>query len=84
MIFSTPKPAPQSKHRFRIRIAGLMADHWSGRFEGVETIQSPEGDTLVTGEVADQAAFFGILRTVEALGAPLVSIFAYPADGGRA
>jgi hypothetical protein len=70
-------------HRFRIRIAGIVSDHWSDRFAGVELLHSPEGDSLVSGEAIDTAALFGVLRTVETLGAHLISIVTWPANGGR-
>lgn len=78
--FNTP---PQPRHLFRIRIAGIHSDQWSGRFAGVELVSSPEGDSLLTGAAVDEAALFGILRTIESLGAPVISICAWPADGGR-
>jgi hypothetical protein len=71
------------KHRFRIRIGGIVSDHWSGRFPGVHLRQSPEGDSLVSGEAIDEAALFGILRSIESLGVRLISIITWPADGGR-
>ena len=40
------------------------------------------GDTLLTGPVADQAALHGLLRKVRDLGLPLVSVT--PAQTGRA
>ena len=32
------------------------------------------GDTLLTGQVADQAALYGLLRKVRDLGLPLISV----------
>lgn len=83
-MFNRPSTSPTPKHRFRVRIAGVLADHWSARFDGIRVVQSPEGDTLLTGEVADESALFGIFHVIESIGAPVVSIFAWPADGGRA
>ncbi|HYO78413.1 MAG TPA: hypothetical protein VE010_18280 [Thermoanaerobaculia bacterium] len=71
-------------HRFHIRLAGIVADRWSDRYQQVRVAISPEGDTLLTGEAADHAALFGLLRSIESAGAPVISLFAYPADGGRA
>lgn len=72
-----------STHQIRVRLAGLLGAHWNGRFHGVEVVESPDGDTILSGRIADLSALFGILRLVESLGAPVVSIFAYPADGRR-
>lgn len=82
-MLNRPSTPPQRGHGFRIRIAGIHSDQWSGRFAGVELQRSPEGDSLLTGAAVDEAALFGILRTIESLGARLISICAYPADGGR-
>lgn len=82
-MFTRSHTPPQPRHRFRIRIAGIHSDHWSERFAGVELVRSPEGDSLLIGTAVDEAALFGILRTIESLGGPVISIFAYPADGGR-
>jgi hypothetical protein len=70
-----------AKHRFRIRLAGIVSDHWSGRFAGVELRHSTAGDSLVTGQAIDAAALFGVLRSIETLGVQLISIITWPADG---
>jgi hypothetical protein len=72
-----------AKHRFRIRIAGIVSDHWRDRFGGVELRHSPGGNSLVTGEAIDAAALFGILRSIETLGVQLISIATWPAAEGE-
>lgn len=65
-----------NKHRFRIRLAGIVVDRWSDRFDQVRVTTSPEGDTLLTGEATDHAALFGLLRSVESTGAAVISLIA--------
>jgi len=43
-------------------------------FEGVEMIQRPDGEMVLTGPVIDQAAPHGILNRIPDLGVPLLSV----------
>jgi hypothetical protein len=66
-------------HRFEIRISGWLADHWSTRFDGLSIRHLGDGDTVLEGEVPDQAALFGVLHTLESLGLSIVSVRTAPA-----
>ena len=59
---------------YEIRIKGHLDDHWAGRFDGLTITREDNGETLLTGQVADQAALHGLLRKVRDLGMPLVSV----------
>ena len=59
---------------FQIRIKGHLGDDWTDRFGGMTITLEENGDTLLTGPVPDQAALFGLLRTVRDLGMQLISI----------
>ena len=59
---------------YEIRIRGHLADRWANWFEGLTITLKENGDTLLTGPVADQAALFGLLRKVRDLGMPLLSV----------
>jgi hypothetical protein len=43
-------------------------------FEGLERVQGPDGKTVLTGPVIDQAALHRILNRIRELGVPLVSV----------
>lgn len=58
---------------YQIRITGRLDRRWEGWFDDL-TITLDDEDTLLTGEVADQAALHGLLRRVRDLGLPLVSV----------
>jgi hypothetical protein len=60
--------------RYRIRIRGHLAPHRLRRFEGLDVSQAPNGDTLITGWIADQAALYGLLNCLRDLGQTLVSL----------
>ncbi len=60
---------------YEIRIQGhLDARRWADWFGDLTITLAENGDTLLTGPVADQAALYGLLRKVRDLGMPLVSV----------
>jgi hypothetical protein len=59
---------------YQIRIKGHLGRQWADWFEGLTITLEDNGDTLLTGLVADQAALHGLLKKVRDLGMPLVSV----------
>jgi hypothetical protein len=59
---------------YEIRIRGHLADGWAAWFGGLTLARQDNGDTLLTGPVADQAALHGLLRKVRDLAVPLLSV----------
>jgi hypothetical protein len=59
---------------YRIRVEGHLDQGWQARFPGLVLTRTDDGDTLLTGPVADQAALHGLLKKVRDLGVPLISI----------
>jgi hypothetical protein len=59
---------------YEIRIKGQLDHHWTDWFGGLAITLQPNGDTLLSGPIVDQAALHGVLRKVRDLGMPLVSI----------
>jgi hypothetical protein len=68
------KPDPGYPAAYQIRIKGHLGREWADWFEGLAVTLAEDGDTLITGPVADQAALYGLLRKVRDLGMPLVSV----------
>jgi hypothetical protein len=67
--------APGSNARlFEIRIKGHLDAQWADWFEGLAITLEEDGNTLLTGRVADQAALHGLLKKVRDLGMSLVSV----------
>lgn len=58
---------------YQIRLRGQLGPLWSDWFDGL-SITWDGADTLLTGEVIDQAALHGLLRRIRDLGVPLVSL----------
>lgn len=59
---------------YQIRLKGQLGREWEEWFEGLAITLEDNGETLLTGPVADQAALHGLLRKVRDLGIPLVSV----------
>lgn len=59
---------------YQIRIRGHLGNQWEDWFEGVIITKDDNGDTLLTGPVADQAALYGLLKKVRDLGITLISV----------
>ncbi len=59
---------------YQIKVKGLLSQQWTHLFEGLTITQDQEGNSLLTGPVADQAALHGVLRKVRDLGMPLLSL----------
>jgi len=59
---------------YQIRIEGHLDAQWTDWFSGLTITLEENGDTLLTGPLADQAALFGLLKKIRDLGLPLVSI----------
>jgi len=53
---------------------GHLDDQWAEWFDGMTIITQPDGTTILTGPVADQAALQGLLRRIADLGMTLLSV----------
>ena len=59
---------------YQIRIKGYLGKQWTDWFEGLTITLEENGDTLLTGPVVDQPALHGLLKKVNDLGIPLLSV----------
>ncbi|MBZ0275471.1 MAG: hypothetical protein K8I60_04975 [Anaerolineae bacterium] len=69
-----PGTSPDEPVIYQIRISGHLDAEWSDWFDGLTIRLESDGDTLLTGSVADQAALHGLLKKIRDLGMPLVSV----------
>lgn len=58
---------------YQIRVKGTLDESWSDWF-GSLTITPQNGETLLAGQVIDQAALHGILAKINDLGLTIISI----------
>jgi len=59
---------------YEIRVKGHINVRWSEWFDGLEITNLKNGETVLSGHVADQAALHGVLNKVRDLGLPLVAL----------
>jgi hypothetical protein len=59
---------------YQIRLKGHLDREWADWFGGLTITLEEDGDTLLSGLVADQAALHSLLRKVRDLGMPLLSV----------
>ena len=60
--------------RVEIRVEGHIDETWSEWFAGFELTYTDQNETVMTGEVPDQAALYGIITKLRDLGLSLVSV----------
>lgn len=59
---------------YQIIIQGHLDEYWSEWFDGLTVTYNEQDDTLLTGQVTDQAALHGLLKKVRDLGLALISV----------
>lgn len=69
-----PPTDPNQPALYQIRIKGQLDPQWAVWFEGMVITLDEDGDMLITGPVADQAALHGLLKKVRDLSLPLISV----------
>lgn len=60
--------------RYQIRLKGVLDDKWTDWFDGFSITPESEENTLLDGEVPDQATLHGILMKIGDLGLTLLSL----------
>jgi hypothetical protein len=59
---------------YDIEIEGHLDDGWQEWFEGFGLIRLPNGRTVLSGAIRDQAALQGVLKKIGNLGLTLISL----------
>jgi hypothetical protein len=60
--------------RYCIRVKGQVGPEWSEWFGGMTITCDEQNETTLSGLVLDQAALYGILNKIQALGLTLLSV----------
>ena len=75
--------AHPTRYQVRVRLEGELSPAWSGMFAHLAVTTEPAGTTLVSGELADQAAVHGLLAAIRDLGLSLISVETVALPGRR-
>ena len=59
---------------YQVRVQGELGPEWADWFGNPVVTQEAEGVTLLTCDVPDQAALHGLIRRLQDLGLPLISV----------
>ncbi len=58
----------------QIYIQGRLPASWSGWFGGLSIHDGPAGEALISGQLPDQAALFGVLERLRDLGIQILAL----------
>jgi hypothetical protein len=59
---------------YYIRLKGHLDGHWSAWFDGLTISNEANGEAVLHGLLADQAALHGVLIKIRDLGLPLLAV----------
>jgi hypothetical protein len=65
---------PDNQNTYAICVKGKLDQRWSDWFAGFSITYPAEDETLLTGDVIDQAALHGLLATLRDLNLPLITV----------
>jgi hypothetical protein len=65
---------------YEIRVRGHLDPRWSEWFDGLQVTNEPNGEALLSGCIADQAALHGVLAKVRDLNLQLISVTRIDSD----
>jgi outer membrane PBP1 activator LpoA protein len=68
-----------SRKAYRIVVRGELGERFASAFEGMR-METEDGQTILTGEMADQPHLFGVLERINGLGLELLSVQAVSED----
>jgi hypothetical protein len=66
--------AHAARHQVRVRLEGELPPAWSSMFADLAVTTEHDRMTLVSGELADQAALYGLFAAIRDLGLSLISV----------
>jgi hypothetical protein len=67
--------------RAEIRVKGQIDAQWSDWFEEFTITHTDQGETVLAGDVADQAALYGLIAKLRDLGLALASVDSAEVEG---
>lgn len=82
-MFAVGDRCRQERAWYVIRVRGLVDSVWFGEFT---IAHDSTGDSILSGEVVDQAAFYGVISRARDLGLTIISVERHerPREGSQA
>ena len=65
---------------YRIRVQGQLGPEWSAWFGGLSLSWQEPDQSVLVGQVVDQAALHGLLNSIRDLGLPLLEVLRLPEE----
>ena len=59
---------------YQIRVQGHLPDRWATWFGSLKIENQPDGEAVLSGPLADQAALHGVLGQIRDLGLTLIAL----------
>lgn len=59
---------------YQIKLKGHLGQQWASWFEDLSITLTEDGNTILCGEVKDQAALHGVFKRIRNLGITLISV----------
>lgn len=59
---------------YRLTLKGHLESDWSEWFDGLTITSADNGETILTGPIADQTALHGVLIKIRDMGLPLLAL----------
>jgi hypothetical protein len=69
---------------YRIRVQGQLGEDWAAFFGGLTLRWQEPDQTVLIGQVIDQAALHGLLNAIRDLGLPLLEVLRLEPEESRA
>ncbi len=67
---------------YQITVQGHLNTHWEAWFDDLTITNQPNGEAVLSGTLADQAALHGLLNKIRDLGLPLMAVAQVTTDPG--
>jgi len=68
---------------YQITIKGHLDNHWSAWFDNMTITNEADGEAILCGPLADQAALHGVLIKIRDLGLPLLAVSTVATSGSE-
>ena len=71
---SPSKPDHDETTRYEICLRGHLSDRWATWFDGLTITLTDDGNTMLSGNIIDQAALHGVFKKIRNLGLTIISV----------